>query len=408
MNRPLQRVRLIGAVRQAEATVHFLQRSYHFIMNADLLKLLPSDAARPTTTSAPTPAVGADSSRPSPIDRPSSLNSLSSSIFDSSIEQSFSEAFVALANSRGADGWQLEREPEPLLLNSTSSETTTQSIFIPDFALTRGTRRIYVEILGFWTPSYRERKIARLQQLKGRDDLVLAIPQEAHAAFAAIAQDFPIVEYDGQLSATELLQLLRSRYDDFEERLAQIDVESIRERIIKEGLLPERTCYELLHCYRRSELQHAAQDILTETITFTPGIGLYATDWLEDLRVSFVEWLERGISEAPGNTLPLQEVLRDSRSQWPILEQCEDAAIEALISLWPEVHVSRSSIFEATIGLMNNVGERGGDTQLNALPAYEETTVIGSQPTAKKQIRERRAAYKKRGADETIQGDLWG
>jgi predicted nuclease of restriction endonuclease-like RecB superfamily len=414
--RPLQRGRLIGAVREAEATVHFLQRSYRFIMNADLLKLLPSDAALSTTTPAATLPVGTSAERsearlnpsaPAVIDRPSHLNSSSSSIFDSSIEQSFSEAFVALANSQGADGWQLEREPEPLLLNSTSGETNAQSIFIPDFALTRGTRRIYVEILGFWTPSYRERKIARLQQLKGRDDLVLAIPQEAHAAFAAIAQDFPIVEYDGQLSATELLQLLRSRYDDFEERLAQIDADSIRERIIKEGLLPERTCYELLHSYRRSELQRAAQDIVTETITFTPGIGLYAIDWLEHLRVSFVEWLESAISEVPGNTLPLQEVLRNTRFQWPVLAQCEDSAIEALISLWPQVRVSRSSIFEATIGLMNDPGEQGGDTQLNALPAYE-TTVITSQPAAKRQIRERRAIYKKRGADETIQGDLWG
>ena len=410
MNRPLQRGRLIGAVREAEATVHFLQRSYRFVMNADLLKLLPVGASAERSEARYNP------SHPSPIDRPSHLNSSPSSIFDSSIEQSFSEAFVALADSQGADGWQLEREPEPLLLNSTSGQTTTQSIFIPDFALTRGPRRIYVEILGFWTPSYRERKIARLQQLKGRDDLVLAIPLEARTAFAAIAQDFPIVAYDGQLSATELLQILRSRYDDFEERLAQIDVAGIRERILKEGLLPERTCFELLLCYRRSELQRAAQRILTETVTFTPGIGLYATDWLEHLRVSFAGWLESAISKVPGGTLPLQEVLRDTRSQWPILAQCEDAAIEALISLWPEVHVSRSSIFEATIGLINNVEEQAVDAQFNALPPAEEPAVITLRPAAKRQIRERRITYKNRKGDpggrpstnETIQGDLWG
>ena len=417
MHRPLQRGKLIGAVREAEATVHFLQRSYRFIMSADLLKLLPLDTAPSTTTPAPTPPVGASAERsaarfnpasPSPLDRPSHLNSSPSSIFDSSIEQSFSEAFVALASSQGADGWQLEREPEPLLLNSSSGEMTTQSIFIPDFALTRGTRRIYVEILGFWTPSYRERKIARLQQLKGRDDLVLAIPVEARAAFAALARDFPIVEYDGQLSATELLQVLRNRYDDFEERLAQIDADSIREHIMKEGLLPERTCYELLHCYRRSELQRAAQRVLTEAITFTPGIGMYATDWLEHLRVSFVEWLENATSKVPARTLPLQEALRNTRSQWPVLAQCEDTVIEALIGLWPEVLVSRSSIFEATIGLINNVEEQGYDAHFNALSPSEGPAGITSQPAAKRQIRERRATYKKRSANETIQGDLWG
>ena len=414
--RSLQRGRLITAIRQAEATVHFLQRSYRFIMSADLLKLLPSRAAPPVEASAERSETRFNLSRPAPLDRPSHLNSSSSSIFDSNIEQSFSEAFIALAASQGADGWQLEREPEPLLLNSVSGETTTQSIFIPDFALTRATRRIYVEILGFWTPSYRERKIARLQQLKGRDDLVLAIPVEARAAFAAIAQDFPIVEYDGQLSATELLQLLRSRYDDFAERLAQIDVESIRERTIKDGLLPERTCYELLHCYRRSELQRAAQEILTATIAFTPGIGLYATGWLEHLRVSFVEWLENASGKTSASTLSLQEALRNIRSQWAALAQCEDAAIEALISLWPEVRISHNSIFEATIGLTNNVEGQGNDTQLNALPPTEEPATITSQPAAKKQIRERRTMYKNRTSDhqdrlsanKTIQGDLWG
>ncbi|HJT56105.1 MAG TPA: hypothetical protein VJ761_06405, partial [Ktedonobacteraceae bacterium] len=55
---------LIGAVREAEATVHFLQRAYHFAMNSDLLKLLPSDTIPPNP-------VGADLSRPSPIHRPS-------------------------------------------------------------------------------------------------------------------------------------------------------------------------------------------------------------------------------------------------------------------------------------------------------------------------------------------------
>ena len=388
---PRGRPVLIGAIHEAEATVHFLQRSYRFVMNADLLKLLPSDILPSGIASHPT----------SPQN--------TSSLFDSSIEQSFSEAFMALVNSQAADGWQLEREPEPLLLNSPVGETTTQSIFIPDFALTRGTRRIYVEILGFWTPSYRERKIARLQQLKERNDLVLAIPVEARGAFAAIAHDFPIVEYDGQLSATELLQLLRSRYDDFDERLARIDVEMVRERVIKEGLLPERACYGLLHCYRRSELQRATERVVSETIAFTAGVGLYATDWLEHLKVSFVEWLGSVTREKSLHALPLQETLRDCRLRWPVLEQCEDAAIEALISLWPEVDVTRSSIFEASIGLVDNGGAQWSEASgahCNASPTSEETTI--SQHTSKRQIRERRAVYKKRSASETMQGDLWG
>jgi len=439
---PRSRPKLIGAIREAEATVHFLQRSYRFVMSADLLKLLPSDAISSEVLSHHSNG-GNNSSieegysdRKGQIDRaPSSVSPAASqkvenpsSIFDSSIEQSFAEAFGALANSHATDGWQLEREPEPLLLPSPSGEMVSQSIFIPDFALTRGSRRIYVEILGFWTPSYRERKIARLQQLKTRDDLVLAIPVEARAAFAAIASDFPIVVYDGQLSATELLQVLRSRYDDVEERLACIDLGMIRERVMKEGLLPERPCYELLHCYRRSELQRAAELVVTGTVAFTMGVGLYAAGWLEHLQTSFVHWIETVLRERSSAEISLQEAMQYCRSLSPVLERCEDVVIEALIGLWPQVHVSRSSIFDAAISLANNSGsgvlaDQSHENESVGMVAY---TPAGALPG--KQVREQRATYRKgdpggrplpnkgrspanknrSSSNETVQGDLWG
>src|SRR5262249_42161125 len=163
----------------------------------------------------------------------------------------------------------------------------------------------YVEILGFWTPSYRERKIAKLQLLKGRNDLVLAIPREARDTFASLSADFPILIYDGQLSATELLKVLRSHYDDLADRMAQIDVEGVRKRIESEGLLPERACYALLHCYRRSELLHAAEQVIHDGIAFTPGVGFYDIHSLEHLRNSFTEWLREVEGKDPGKPLSL-------------------------------------------------------------------------------------------------------
>ncbi len=158
---------LTKAIVEAEATVHFLQRSYRFVMDRNLLISLPL----PAETNQADGSMGASLADTRPDDR--------SSLFDSSIEQSFAEAFGALENSQGVDGWRLEREPEPLLLD--------QGIFIPDFALTRTQRRIYVEILGFWTPTYRERKLQKLHQLQERDDLLLAIPEEARNAFALMS-----------------------------------------------------------------------------------------------------------------------------------------------------------------------------------------------------------------------------
>jgi predicted nuclease of restriction endonuclease-like RecB superfamily len=423
-----------SAIIKAEASVHFLQRSYRFVIDTNVLRLLPrpSSTTPETRTStsttlvkqSPTPASaglgGAQWITPSSKQQTphhqmrasSPPSQTASSIFDSSIEQSFAEAFHALANSDGADGWQLEREPEPLLLNPVVGETTSstplQGIFIPDFALTRDNRRIYVEILGFWTSSYRERKIAKLHHLVGRGDLVLAIPVQAREGFTSLGAHFPLVEYDGQLSATELLQVLRSCYDDLSERLARIDVDSVRKRIENAGLLPERACYELLHCYRRSELLRAAERVAGESIAFTPGVGLYHVDWLEHRRVSFVKWLGEVGGRSRGDALredgrregedrepvSLSRVLTWIRTHWPALAACEDATLEAIIGLWPEVHIRRSSIFEATVAILDKAGEE------------PLAPLVETKP--KKSARERRTLPKKPIENNTTQGDLWG
>ncbi len=357
---------LSTAVVEAHATVHFLQRAYNFSMDAQLLALLPGEANQ-------------DNERAD-----------ASLLFDSSIEQSFSEAFAALADSQGVDGWCLEREPEPLLLPA--------SIFIPDFALTRAHRRIYVEILGFWTPAYREKKVHKLQQLRGRDDLVLAIPVEARDAFAAIAADFPIVYYTGQLSVTEVLQLLRAHYNDFAARLALIDVSAVRAYVEREGLVPERLCYAQLRAYRRSELQQAAERVVDARLVFTPGIGLYSLDWLEQLKKFFIAWM------LAARRATLSEVLREMRARWSVLSACEDATIEALLNLWSEVQIRRDSIFEAQVELVID-----GLADVQELDA-EEVQSVAPAPTAKKLVRERRVAVKKQAASEqeATQGDLWG
>lgn len=361
----------MSAIVKAGATVHFLQRAYQFEMDSDLLKLLPSDDETQSSTS----------------------TGESNTVFDSGIEQSFAEAFSALARSQGVDGWQLEREPEPLLLTYSSGVTTTQGIFIPDFALTRDQHRLYFEILGYWTPAYRERKIQKLQQLKPRKDILLAIPIEAKGAFASLADDFPIVEYDGQLSATELLKVLRGYIDDFAQRLAAIDRALVRQRVLQEKWMPERVCFAALHCYRRSELIRAAEEIVSDVIAFTPGVGLYDRNWLEHLGVSFVEWLGENGRQA----VPLAEALQECRTRWSALAQADDAHLEALLSLWPSIQIRRSSIFEATVALAN------------APESTSEEQEAYQQSTPAKAVRERRTIYKKRpNPTPATQEDLWG
>jgi predicted nuclease of restriction endonuclease-like RecB superfamily len=330
---------LVNAIAEASATIHFLQRTYQFVITEGQ----GNHKGRPyneTMSQALSSIVGVH-----PRGHPD-LRQKEDAIFDSSIEQQFADAFSALSTSGGVDGWALEREPEPLLLD--------HSIFIPDFALTRAQRRIYVEILGFWTPAYRERKIQKLQQLQGRDDILLAIPIEAKEAFAPILPLFPVVWYQGQLSAREIVQMLRHRYDDFAARLAQIDYEAARTQVRQQGIVTETACYTLLHCYRRSELQQAVQHLIgddggdgeDDSIRFLPGVGLYYHSWAEQIRQACTAYLQHVSPQAT-----LDDLVLVVREQWSQSEQCSTAALETLLTTWPTMRISHDSIFSTTVEL---------------------------------------------------------
>lgn len=363
---------LAASIVHAEARIHFLQNAYNFVMTANLSALLA-------------PATLQESSAPA------RERGEQAELFDSSIEQSFAEAFISLANSRGADGWQLEREPEPLLLSN--------GLFIPDFAFTRGPKRIYMEILGFWTPSYRERKVQRLLQLQHRDDLLLAFPVDAYEAFADVSAHFPFVIYHDQLSATDVLQVLRKHYDDFSIRLASIDIGAVREKVSREGFVPEQLCYDLLHCFRRSELQLAAERVVTDNsgeIAFVAGIGLYRQAWLKDLKQAFLRWL------TPIHTAALHEAMQAMLTRYPELSDCTDTTIETLLGLWPEVLLRHDSIFDTSVELLQ--GKQIEEERIEK----EQTPVAAVKPVKDQKARERRPKKRPAGERDMIQGDLWG
>ena len=78
------------------------------------------------------------------IDKPS---------YDSNIERIFAQKFE-LFNT----GWSIEREPEPLL-------TKFKTAFILDFILSKYSAKVLVEIVGFWTVEYLERKLEKIMHV---------------------------------------------------------------------------------------------------------------------------------------------------------------------------------------------------------------------------------------------------
>lgn len=93
---------------------------------------------------------------------------LSSSYYDSSLEEKFALKFEHLANR-----WKIKREPDPLIVGNGVA-------FIPDFLFEKDGRKVYLEIVGFWTKEYLEKKFQKISDIlcNSNVDLFVAVDEE--------------------------------------------------------------------------------------------------------------------------------------------------------------------------------------------------------------------------------------
>jgi predicted nuclease of restriction endonuclease-like RecB superfamily len=75
--------------------------------------------------------------------------------FDSIVEEKFARKFHEVVEA-ATTGWRLVREPDPLIVADGKA-------FIPDFMFEKYGARVYLEIVGFWTPEYLERKLQKIR-----------------------------------------------------------------------------------------------------------------------------------------------------------------------------------------------------------------------------------------------------
>jgi hypothetical protein len=116
--------------------------------------------------------------------------------FDSAIEKEFS-----LLNF---NGWFSKREPTVLKAG--------QYAFIPDFSLERNGKKIYVEIIGFWTPEYLKNKIQKINSLKEKEDMILLVDKKLACSGSEFNTD-NLIFYDKKIPYLEILKILR-KYEE--------------------------------------------------------------------------------------------------------------------------------------------------------------------------------------------------
>lgn len=117
--------------------------------------------------------------------------------YDSGIEERFAREFRKLARE-----WDLVREPEPISADGT--------LIFPDFALqhrANPTRRWLLEIVGFWTPEYVARKLARYRSAR-LPNLILCIDEERNCSNADLPPSARVVRFRRRVDPTAVLQLM--------------------------------------------------------------------------------------------------------------------------------------------------------------------------------------------------------
>ena len=98
--------------------------------------------------------------------------------FDSNVEKKFATRFL-----QSISDWKLTREPDPLVLQNGKA-------LIPDFVFEKYDRKIYLEIIGFWTKEYLLRKVQKLKAItdiansnqRNKIDLLIAINRDVYAS----------------------------------------------------------------------------------------------------------------------------------------------------------------------------------------------------------------------------------
>ena len=133
--------------------------------------------------------------------------------YDSEVERRFANNFNALDS-----GWVVKREPEPLIAGS--------RVLIPDFGFEKNGLKVFLEIVGFWTPEYLESKIQKIKSLESVD-LIIAVDENlACSKMKDIEKD--IILFRGNIDAKNVYRQLRNREDK--------TLDSQIEKVMKNGL----------------------------------------------------------------------------------------------------------------------------------------------------------------------------
>ncbi|MEM4576504.1 MAG: DUF790 family protein [Candidatus Nezhaarchaeales archaeon] len=172
--------------------------------------------------------------------------------FDSMLEEDFILRFKAFNM-----GWDIHREPEPIVMGET--------ILIPDFALTKGDLKVFLEIVGFWTPSYIEKKLRKISAV--RVPIIVALNKALLCTKEMVfalkeSPNVKLLFFEEKLKLSDIAPVLRELEKQTimprkEGESQQVDEENLRSFLLRIEEEPLKNVLEVLRKFGIQDIREA-------------------------------------------------------------------------------------------------------------------------------------------------------
>ncbi len=207
---------------------------------------------------------------------------------DSKIEDRF------LKTWKNYHGWKAKPEPDAIIIG--------KKMYIPDFLLERGGKSIYVEIVGFYTAKYIQKKKSQMKELASLNLSILYLVDQSIISNFTDLRDVTLLPYTGTtIPSNELTEILETNFSDFDERLPEF--KRIMEEICSNlkqnnSLVTLLQIQEKLQSYSTKEtnkilsemeIKHIIQE---KSIVFIPSFGMVSQGIVTEVEV-FLKQVKR-------------------------------------------------------------------------------------------------------------------
>ncbi len=200
---------------------------------------------------------------------------------DSKIEDRF------LKTWKNYHGWKAKPEPDAIIIG--------KKMYIPDFLLERGGKSIYVEIVGFYTAKYIQKKKSQMKELASLNLSILYLVDQNIISNFTDLRDVTLLPYKGTtIPSNELTEILETNFSDFDERFPEF--KRIMEEICSNlkqnnSLVTLLQIQEKLQSYSTKEtnkilsemeIKHIIQE---KSIVFIPSFGMVSQGIVTEVEV---------------------------------------------------------------------------------------------------------------------------